>query len=476
MMPPVRKLLPAVGLALSLAAVSGHAGVLDDMGFTALRAAHPELTGANQTVAVVEAGPPYQINPASIGYGGTIRYYDSTHPYGSSGATFTAASGHANTVAANIVGPTAGGAPGVQQVENFDANYFFSHVIYSTQPMAIASPIVNQSFVFTTTYANTIAVVSAYYDNYANTHGTLFVNGLNNGSASLTNAPASMYNGIAVGVTGGSHSGRAQLVAPAGVTSFATPYVTAAATVLRQAAGLGYFQALSGTDATDARVLKAGLLNGATKTSGWTHTTADPLDANTGAGVVNVKGAYDTLAGGQHARSSTVQIATGSISTSAAFTAPISSDNGWDLRSLSALSNNDGVNHYFFDLSSETSLSLTATLTWNSVVNFNTGTNSITNFDLVLVDANTQAVVWQSASTTHNVEHIHLTNLPGSRYDLQVILHGQAVGAVSDTYALAWAWQSTGTTPVPEVNFAWGIAMLGLGAIARRRMFRSRSH
>ncbi len=251
--------------------------------------------------------------------------------------------------------------------------------------------------------------------------------------------------------------------------------------MLRQAAELGYFQAISGTTALDARLLKAGLLNGATKTADWTHTSTDPLDAASGAGVVNVKNSFDMLAGGQHARSASDLTALNAISTSPAFTSPVTSLNGWDLASLTASTSKDAVNHYFFDLSSETSLTLTATLTWNSIVNLPAGTDRISNFDFVLVDTVSHSIVWSSASTTQNVEHIYLTNLAGSKYDLQVILHGGfGTPGLTDTYAAVWSWESSGIAPVPESDFVW---MIGFTAMLfavqkrfsdRRRRLRNR--
>lgn len=469
---------------------------LDDLGFTALRALHPELTGAGQTVAQPEApsGTAYQVNPAAVGQSAALfKYYDTTHAYGTAGAAFdpTQESGHADAVGDHLYGATGGGAPGVQAVLNFDANYFFNDIVARTtashwRPVAISAPIVNQSFVFTETDPATISEVNRYYDAYAIKYGTLFINGLNNGTGTLTNAPASMYNGIAAGQSDGTHSGRAQIVAPGGATSFATPYVTAAAVVLRQAASLGYFQALSGTSATDARVLKAGLLNGATKTSGWTpaaadavqHTSTDPLDATSGAGLLNVKNSFDTLAGGQHLASVSNLTAAGTISTGTAFSSAtaIASFNGWDLASLTAGTTQDAVNHYFFGLDSQTAFTLTATLTWNSIVNTalilsTSGTDLINNFDLALIDTATNSLVWSSTSTTQNVEQIHLSGLTGSKYDLQVILRGgSGTPALTDTYALAWTWSANGIAAVPESHFAWVIGFSGVAFIVRKRL------
>lgn len=475
MLPAVkRKFIPCLA-AVALGVAPAWAGDLDEMGFTALWAAHPELMGAGQIVAQVEAGPPYQVSPGAGGYTGGIEYYDSSQPYGTSPTTFSAASGHADAVAANLFSTGGGGAPSLQKVQNFDAGYFVdsivANVVNSTwQPVAIASPIVNQSFIFTTTDANDIARISAFYDAYANTYGTLFVNGLNNGSGSLLNAPAAMYNGIAVGRADGGHSGQAQLVAPGDATSFATPYVSAAAALLRQAAAAGDFQALPDTDATDARVLKVGLLNGATKPEGWTHTTTAPLDATYGSGEVNVKNSFDTLSGGQHASSSTVQTTHNTISTSATFTSPLTAPDGWDLSSLTANRNRDAVSHYFFDLTSQFAISLTATITWNSIVNLNAGTDTINNFDLVLVNLTTHSLVWSSISSTQNIEQIYLTDLAGAQYDLQVILRGNQSSSLSDKYALAWSWDYSTITAVPESDFAWVIGAAGFLFAARKRL------
>jgi hypothetical protein len=467
-----------------LLATSAHAGPLDVMGFTDLRAAHPELTGAGETVAQPEAGSSYQANPVVVGQPSELfHYYDATHPYGGAGASFSAglSSNHAKDVGNNLYGPTTGGAPGVQAVENFNADYFVFDIVINIvtngnvstwEPVEIASPIVNQSFVFgDSTSAEDVAAISAFYDAYANEFGTLFVNGLDNGAGSLTNAPATMFNGIAVGRSDGNHSGRAQLVAPAVATSYATPYVSAAAVVLRQAAGLGYFQALVGTDATDARLLKAGLLNGATKTSGWMHTSTDPLDTTYGAGVVNVNTSFDTLSGGQHLRSVANTTVLNTISTATPFALPVTGFDGWNLTTLTATNVTDAVHHYFFDLSDQLTLTLTATLTWNSLVDLSQGLDVISNFDLVLVNTITHSVVWSSASTTQNVEHIYLTNLSGSKYDLQVILRGGPSAPIfTDKYAVAWSWQDTGTAPVPESDGMWVIGAAGLFFIVRKRL------
>lgn len=469
----IRRCLPAllVGAALTLVRASD----LDTIGLTTLLASHPELTGSGQIVAQAEAdvgGGAFEVNPSSVGLpSSTFTYFNTSNPYPSgTGFSATLESGHADGVGAHLYGSGTGVVSGVSAVQNFEASYFYNTIVVNQT--AISAPIVNQSFIFDTTDAATIATVSRVYDSYANLYHTLFVNGLNNGTGSTTNAPASMYNGIAVGRMDGQHSGQALIVAPGSATSFATPYVTGAAVLLRQAAAAGDFGAISGTSATDSRLLKAGLLNGATKTSGWSHTSTAPLDATYGSGVLNVNDSFNQLAGGQHTFSVSNTTSLGTISTSTTFQNGISSLDGWDLRSLTTTTHpsaKDSVNHYFFDLSSSGSLSLTATLTWNSVTTASTDT--INNFDLVLVNSTTSEIVWQSVSTAYNVEQVYATGLQGAKYDLQVILRGGS--NITDTYAVVWSW--TSIAAVPESDYVWMIGAMGFVFIFAKRLRRRRA-
>ncbi len=124
------------------------------------------------------------------------------------------------------------------------------------------------------------------------------------------------------------------------------------------------------------------------------------------------------------------------------------------------------MNHYFFDLGSSSSLSLTATLTWNSITSG--GSNSLNNFDLVLVNSTTSQIVWQSVSTAYNVEQVYATGLAGAKYDLQVILRGGS--NITDTYAVVWSW--TSLTAVPESDSVWLIGAMGFVFILAKRLRR----
>ena len=460
---------------LGAAAISAD---LDLIGVTALRAKYPELNGSGQTVAVAEAsvGSAWQVSPSTVGQPESLfRYYDSTHPYGGAGAGFipALASGHAGLVGNHFFGATAGVSPGVAAVENFAADYFVLDVVARTTtvgsttswtPVGINPPIINQSFVFLTTDPEIVTEVSLAYDGYANRFGTLFINGANNGSSTFVYAPGSMYNGITVGTLSGNHSGGVHLVAPGTATSFATPYVSGVATLLRQAAELGHFEAMDGVDPTDARLLKAALLNGATKTEGWSQTETNPLDEVFGAGVVNAKSPHDMLSGGQHTASLQTLETPGSVPTTTTPANFLSATSGWDINTLSTAVSSDAVNHYFFDLSTSSNVAFTATVTWNSLTDVDLGINDISNFDLVLVDTLTGTILWSSHSTTENIEHIYLTGLSGSIFDVQVILRGDG-GVVTDEYALVWSWTAV-TTPVPESGVFWAIGLAGFLGLA----------
>ncbi len=458
---------------------------LDDIGVTALRAEHPELSGAGVTVAVPEAQSPansgrYQVNPAATGHPASdFRYYDTNNPYGGAGATFDPAfeSGHANTVGSNFFGSTTGPAPGVTRVENFDADYFISRIIANTTttadgtfytPVQIESRIVNQSFAALGATAAQTANINRFYDFYASISNVVFVSS-NIGTA----APASMFNGISVGPIGAANSGGIHLVSPGGPTSFTAPYVSGITALLLQSVDLGQITSTTANPA-DARVIKAVLLNGATKTAGWQQTETDPLDTASGAGLVNAKASYDNLAGGQRTATLTTTMAP-----TAAITAPtfaeataINSLVGWDLQSLTVSSTQSATNHYFFDLtqSNLTDITLTATIDWRSIVNLSTNTNRVSNFDLYLVNVDTQAIVLASRSTGENVEHLHGVGLIAGRYDLQVVLRGGSnLPATTDTYALAYSFAGTSFTAVPESRLFLALPGLLAAVLAFRR-------
>jgi hypothetical protein len=263
------------------------------------------------------------------------------------------------------------------------------------------------------------------------------------------------YNSISVGTylggTGGlTADGRVKpdLVAPMATLSQATPVVSAAATLLVQAAG-------SDPLAAKPQTIKAVLLAGATKTGlngTWSHTDTQPLDSQFGAGMVNVNNSHLILTAGRQAASNTTPVAA----------------TGWDFNTVT---NSKSAQTYLFDVPAGGNRTISAALTWDRVVS-TSQVGTVSNLDLKLyaVDANnnlTGSPVAQSISTVDNVEHVWLPNgLSAGRYAWHVELTS---GGTTD-YALAW--QAYAFTPVPEPGALLAVAavVLAVGRSVRRRV------
>ena len=247
----------------------------------------------------------------------------------------------------------------------------------------------------------------------------------------------SIYNGITVGVSDGTHrygtttydgAGRTkpEIVAPGGIpgsnpatqyTSFATPIVTAAAAFLIDAAG-------SNAAAKDQLNLKAILLAGADKSisANWDQTSTRPIDDVYGAGELDIYQSYFIQQGGQ-------QIAGSTIGT-----------HGWNLSNLGNYSSET----YVINISSGFRLrKLSVIVTWNRKVAkqgsyFNPSFNpSLPDMNLELTDDSNNYVVQSSDSTVDNIEHIWRdsgSELEAGSYTLNV--------ATDDSVKYAISWRS----------------------------------
>ncbi len=200
--------------------------------------------------------------------------------------------------------------------------------------------------------------------------------------------------------------------------------------------------------ATDMRTIKALLLNGVVKPAGWTNSNSSPLDARYGAGVLNVFNAYQQLSGGKQNYVVTTSVVTNSPHLPTGDTGTVSVLNGWDFNTNSSGANTDGVDHYYFNVTNDSSgvmFTATATLAWNRQF----GETNINDLDLFLFNAANNSLITCSTSRVDNVEHLWLPQLPPGRYDLQVFKNGGTnVVSDSETYALAWAFVS------PMLNIA----------------------
>ncbi|MGZ0655960.1 fibronectin type III domain-containing protein [Coraliomargarita sp. W4R72] len=469
-----------IGTTSLMLAAQLQASYLDDIGLTALRARDASLDGSGVTVAQVEASTStssdiWQTDPANTGLNSsTFTYYDSSAPY-PTGTTFSTSkeSTHANRVGSLFFGLSSGTqgidgiAPGVASVEMYFANYHPNSIVVPR--VSTPAKIVNYSFVFNTQDDGNDLI----YDRYIAQHNVLFCNGIFTDSANddavatLITSPASSYNCIAIGVIDDPNltslaDGRSKpdLVAPASgalanYTSYTTPVVSGAATLLYQSALREDAGSGTATDATDTRTLKALLLNSATKTTGWSNTPTHPLDRINGAGQLEINNAQKQLAAGQHAE--TVNDASTSPGSAhlplSGISTELSSNIGWNFSTLSNPQQSsvyqDTTDHYYFecDATAASSFNLTATLVWNR----NFGQSSINNLDLFLYKED-GTLITSSVSTVDNVEHLYQLALEPGRYVLQVYKPASGRTSVSETYALVFNFAAAAPLAASSAN------------------------
>ena len=321
----------------------------------------------------------------------------------------------------------------------------------------LADAVVNQSFTFGALSVSDQQQVDSQYDNYAVQNNTLFASAANNlGYNPTVCAPGTSYNCLSVGAYfNGTYqnsigptidNGRCKpdITAPGEETSYSTPLVAGAVAVLMQAALRG--DGGSDTNFTDdLRTIKALLLNGAVKTSDWTNSTASPLDARYGAGVLNLLNSYEQLAGGKHSYIISTSISAGAAHPPDGAAGTIGSLNGWAFDTNSTGNFTDVVKHYYFEVTNNSAgaqFAATATLVWNRQQN----QSDINHLQLFLYNCANSNLVTCSTSAVDNVQHIFVPQLAQGRYDLQVWKAGgipvaQIVSA-AEPYALAWSFVS----------------------------------
>ena len=359
------------------------------IGISGIHHFDPSLTGAGIPIAQVEASSPdWQVNPNVP----RPLACQMSWVCGSGCSTnFPNALGTESSHADEVGRLCFSVAPGIAQLDNYEASYFTSTII--PNEVSITARIVNQSFAY---FARNTRV-DQQYDNYAAKYNVLFVSGA--GNSGWVRSPSTAYNGISVAAYGGSSSvgpstdGRCKpdITAPATMTSFSTPLVSGAAALLMQAG------------VTDIRLIKALLLNGAQKPSDWTNCPASPLDPRYGAGIVSVFNSWSQLRSGQQAAGPT-----------------ITARRGWDVGTIGS----NEVRRYSFDVRAS---SFTATLVW---IRHYASTN-INNLDLFFRNASAE-IITRSESVLDNVEHIYMPTLASVEYVLELS------GDAEETYALAF--------------------------------------
>ncbi len=446
---------------------------LDTIGMSLLQQVDATLTGTGVRAAQVEAPsstgtpPPFEVNPSTVGQPvGLFTYYSSLGSSTGYPNSVGAESGHAEVVGNHYYGIGYGVATNVIHVDNYEANYFYNSLVAAN--LAIPGRVANQSFAFN----GELSTVDQAYDNYAASRNTVFASGMGNGTPIAS--PATCYNGMGVGVygaastTGPTTDGRCKpdITAPGGATSFSTPYVSGSAAVLVQAAARGDGGA-NVTAASDLRTVKGLLMNGAVKPSDWTNGVATPLDARYGAGILNVFNSWKQLGGGQHSFIESTSNTSGSPHPPGTNTGNEPVLRGWDYNTIAntGTSGNykEQVNHYYFNLNTNTgdTLTLTTTLVWNR----QNGRSTINDLNLFLYNTSNGSLVTCSTSRVDNVEHMYVKALPKGRYDLQVQKNATSVVTASETYALAFEFfnmqLSLARTNNGNIRVAWPITPAG---------------
>lgn len=468
MRPPFqRNLLLFVAALLGCASAQGQN--FDIAGVLLLHDLNTNLNGAGVRVCQPEApygsladwevSPSYENQPAT-----NFTYFSSMGSSNSYPNMLGSASDHADSVGWDFYAIPSGVATNVAHVDNYYADYFVtesSFVNHGVTNYTVTLPstnindaVVNQSFIFlsealTQVGSNEEAAIDSAYDNYAARYNTLFVGGIGDGSPTYSSPPSTCYNGIGVAAYAGSTSigptvddGRCKpditAIAPGSSTSFTSPYVSGSAAILIQA-GLRGDGGSDTNSAANIMTVKALLLNGAVKPGDWVNAPPQPLDLRYGAGVLNVFNSYKELNGGKHNDNFSTNIPMGTAHPPVATGATIPVLNGWDFNTNTSSSSQDGVNHYFFNItnsSSNATFTLTTTLAWDRHLN----TSGINNLFLYLYNAANSNLVASSTSVVDNVQHVFLPKLPQGRYDLQVWkAGGSSIVSASETYALAWA-------------------------------------
>jgi hypothetical protein len=284
---------------------------------------------------------------------------------------------------------------------------------------------------------------------------------------------ASGYNSIAVGLTNGNSSsgptvadgaGRSKpdLVAPLGVTSFATPVVSAGAALLVQtaAAKIDPEEALA---AGRTETIKAALLSGATTTQfnglpqPWQRTDnggfIEPLDRRFGAGQINIDNSHRILSAPRQDGTDLIR----------------DDPTGWDFGPLTTA---DSTRTYFFDAPANVgTATLTATVTWlrripQSGGDFSTATATLADIELRIYETDGNLNLGQevdaSLSPVDNLQHTRTDLILTNHYALEVTLAGLPVGQSSEDFAIAW---QVAVTPVPEPSMILMIAVAVVAAI-----------
>lgn len=384
------------------------------------------------------------------------------------GKSFTEASGtsgvsnHATSVGRYFFGDTTSMSAGITDISMYGADDYLGNVLgYNSgvDPSAQGFDIGNHSYVGRASAGFTAAVAEDLlerFDFVINRDNTIMVVGADN----INTTPrvlAPSYNAITVGLSNGDHSTTmtpnygpsryaTHIVVPSlTLTSQATPVVTSAAAILREAG--------SGTNFEQNEVIRSTLFAGATKDefASWDRTATRPMDEVFGFGELNILNSYHIFEGGEF--DGTTSEPTSNVG-----------DFGWDNGSF------DGTNdvYYGFSIDPTGYVDVSAVLSWNmEITDTNPGagftaSRSLADLNLELFDSSGTflgSLLDASNGTDYNNEHIFFQGLEAGDYTFRVS------GDLAVGYGFSWMIVNA----VPEPSSLMVLGMLSVGLISRRR-------
>lgn len=464
----------AAGLAVLVVASSAHADVFSDIKYTDLvaRLGANVPTGLNIKMGQVEA--PENANGSYAPDTLLSEFFGTT--FNLLSGTTAGASWHGTEVAKSLYGNTLSVAPGVSEAFVWNVNSWLTSASLGVgtglQPVATPAGVRvhNHSWIgsFGQTTFDNEALRRA--DFVANRDNVLFTVGVNNGAGS---APQPLiaygYNTLAVGLADGNHAAaptpagidgpnrrKPEIVAPGQFTSFSTPVVGAAASLLFDAA-LRDPAVSSNANANRVVTVKAALLAGTTHRAAWSNgaptsgagrgITATPLDPIYGADLLNIDRAHRIFTAGERNGATTPQFG--------AFTAHA----GWDY--LASVTSGSSVYYTFRVHTPVAEVSVAATWFRNVASTFTAAT--VQNFDLRLwrVSGGSLASISgdagvgvfasgnvESVSVIDNVEHLYIRNLGAGDYVLEL----KRVAGTQVAMPVCVSWYMPDTQATPDLN------------------------
>ena len=415
-----------------------------------------EPTGADVSVGHVEVADAGNYGPdqASSQYVG-ILFHEQSGPTGTSA--------HGQQVGRRFYGnPSI--SPGIDEVYLYEVNHWIGsgYLRAGTGSDPVITPgnvkVFNHSWVGASTENDENNEILRRIDFAARRDDILMVVGVNNEGGANLPLLSHNYNGLSVGLLLGVHQSgntlagidgpgrlKPEIVADEDRTSYATPFVAGAVTLMTETARTEF----RGTNplAERGETIKAILLAGAEKPGGWTNnaptggpsrgSTAQPIDTIFGAGRLDVNLAHLIMTGGEQDGGAAVP------------GLPNISSNGWDFEIL----DNDESRYYRFRIY-ETADVISVAMTWHRRIFAGFGGFSVADFELRLwrIDSNGQLVSLigpggvgvfadgnvYSNSSVDNIEHLYITGLEPCDYVMEMKRIDELTGPLNWDVAIAW--------------------------------------